>query len=67
MLPHVKSSIESETTEIETETESVTETVFPDEVTYDERNYQFEHKMDEPSSTIHNIEDFKKHGNPLSF
>ena len=44
----------------ETETEINTETIYPDEVIYDERNYQYEHVMDEPSSTIHNMEDFKK-------
>ena len=52
-----ESSFESETT---TETETELEKTYPDEVIYDERNYQFEHKMDEPSSLIHDMEDFKK-------
>ena len=47
-------------TESETETEIVTETVYPGETVYDERDYQYENKLNKPSQLIHNMEGLKK-------
>ena len=54
-----KKPVESES-ESESETETITETETEDSTIYDERNYEYVNKIEEPSSTIHSMEDLKK-------